>query len=157
MLAAWAGDSAKNATLHLKEQCAHPESEWVERAKNGSVALEELQQLLWDKTFLEANKVSVADLAVAAAIHPKLEALKIEQRLQFPNVCRWFDLIQHAYGFKVSSLKLLEFAGDVPEELMMQLGEDDSKGDAKDKKTKKKDKKANKEEGPFFDWILSDL
>ncbi|KAH7102529.1 nucleic acid-binding protein [Auriculariales sp. MPI-PUGE-AT-0066] len=72
-------------------------TQWLERASTFAELdkLKTLNDELTSKTFVVADKFTVADAALYASIHPTISALTAEQYYALPAVTRYFDHVQH--------------------------------------------------------------
>jgi aminoacyl tRNA synthase complex-interacting multifunctional protein 1 len=75
-------------------------------ATKGFTKLEQLSDTLASLTFLAGNKMTIADLALYAALAPAFQSLTTAQRFQIPRVSRHFDLIQRTLHSQPSGSKL---------------------------------------------------
>jgi len=57
--------------------------------------LPRLERDLLRVVFLVNNRLTLADLAMFAAVRPYVEKFNDGQKKTFVNICRWFDFIQH--------------------------------------------------------------
>lgn len=57
--------------------------------------LSELNEHLLSRTYLVAGRKTAADVAVLGALHPWLAAASKEERLRYPALTRFLDLLQH--------------------------------------------------------------
>eukprot|EP01088_Endostelium_zonatum_P004680 TRINITY_DN1598_c0_g1_i1.p1 TRINITY_DN1598_c0_g1~~TRINITY_DN1598_c0_g1_i1.p1 ORF type:complete len:299 (+),score=117.24 TRINITY_DN1598_c0_g1_i1:71-967(+) len=55
-----------------------------------------LNDHLSERTFLVSHHFTAADFAVYTSVHHVIKAMKPEHQLNFPNLVRWFDLVQHS-------------------------------------------------------------
>jgi len=64
--------------------------------------LEKLNQVLVDRVFLVSNRLSLADIAVYAAVAPVMGGLDERSQHRFFALVRWFDYLQH-YDLKITA------------------------------------------------------
>jgi methionine--tRNA ligase beta chain len=100
------------ANLHFKcnISLANAENEfgskYLEIAKTSNLA--SLNQLLSDRVFVKGEyQIAPVDVFLATALAENIAKCK---KLEFINLCRWYDLVQHI----VSGLKAIEFELNVP-------------------------------------------
>ncbi|KAK9895345.1 nucleic acid-binding protein [Cystobasidium minutum MCA 4210] len=69
---------------------------WIEASTSGQdVPLKELDEHLKNKTYIAANKLTAADVAVFGALNTYIAQASHDARLSHANVTRHFDLLQH--------------------------------------------------------------
>lgn len=59
-----------------------------------------LESSLQQKTYLAANRVTLADAALFYSLHSAVSGFTPAQRDQFANLVRWFDQVQHTVGVR---------------------------------------------------------
>ncbi|KAH7484593.1 hypothetical protein PRIC1_003902 [Phytophthora ramorum] len=59
-----------------------------------------LETSLQQKTYLAANRVTLADAALFWTLHAAVRGFTPAQRDQFSNLVRWFDQVQHTVGVR---------------------------------------------------------
>ncbi|KAG1697013.1 hypothetical protein DVH05_017400 [Phytophthora capsici] len=59
-----------------------------------------LEASLQQKTYLAANRVTLADAALFYTLHAAVNGFTQAQRDQFANLVRWFDQVQHTAGVR---------------------------------------------------------
>lgn len=64
--------------------------------------LKVLNVVLETKTYFVGNRSSMADAALFWIVSKDLKSMSENEWKQFPNVCRWFDLLQRASGIRGS-------------------------------------------------------
>jgi len=77
--------------------------------------LAKLNQSLTDKVFLVANRLSLADIVLAAAVAPLIPGLDERSQLTLFALVRWFDFLQHypKIGHSIST-QTIEFDLNAP-------------------------------------------
>jgi glutathione S-transferase len=60
-----------------------------------------LESSLQHKTYLAANRVTLADAALFYTLYAAVRGFTHEQRDQFSNLVRWFDQVQHTAAYSV--------------------------------------------------------
>lgn len=130
----------------------------VQKAK-GDVrkALENLNKHFLNKTFLVGNRISLADVVVAASLYRLYEVvLDGPFRKQFINVNRWFTTVVNQPEFKAvaGEIKLCEkmqVAKETKEEKPVEEKKPEPKKEAAPKKEAPKKKKEEEEEEETFE------
>ncbi|CAE6412721.1 unnamed protein product [Rhizoctonia solani] len=137
-------------------------NKWIERVGGGEFdgenGLSALDAELSSRTYLVANSVSPADLALYATLHPTLSALPTQTHYTRPSLTRYIDHIQNLPALRVSSVapQLIDFKIDEapkPERKAPPAKEKKPKAEgapaaADDKKKVKDDKKKEKAPAP---------
>ncbi|KAE9002506.1 hypothetical protein PR001_g18233 [Phytophthora rubi] len=59
-----------------------------------------LEASLQQKTYLAADRVTLADAALFYTLHAAVSGFTEAQRDQFTNLVRWFDQVQHTVGVR---------------------------------------------------------
>lgn len=59
-----------------------------------------LENALQTRTYLCANRVTLADAAVFWALYAAVGAFSAKQRAEFVHLVRWFDQVQHTVGVR---------------------------------------------------------
>ncbi|CAI5742351.1 unnamed protein product [Hyaloperonospora brassicae] len=59
-----------------------------------------LESALQTKTYLVANRVTLADAALFYVLHAAMSSFQSVQRKQFVSLVRWFDQVQHTAGVR---------------------------------------------------------
>ncbi|CAI5716347.1 hypothetical protein KXD40_003166 [Peronospora effusa] len=59
-----------------------------------------LENFLQHKTYVAANRVTLADAALFYALHGAISTFTPAQYDQFVNLVRWFDQVQHTVGVR---------------------------------------------------------
>ncbi|KEP53959.1 putative tRNA-binding domain protein [Rhizoctonia solani 123E] len=135
-------------------------NKWIERVGGGEFdgenGLSALDTEISSRTYLVANSVSPADLALYATLHPTLSALPTQTHYTRPSLTRYIDHIQNLPALRASSVapQLIDFKIDEapkPERKAPPAKEKKPKAEGApaagdDKKKAKDDKK--KEKGP---------
>ncbi|CAE6485088.1 unnamed protein product [Rhizoctonia solani] len=139
-------------------------NKWIERVGNGEFegenGLNTLDTELRSRTYLVANSVSPADLALYATLHPTLSSLPTQTHYTRPSLTRYIDHIQNLPALRASTVapQLIDFKLDEapkPERKAPPAKEKKPKAEGaqsaatttgEDKKKPKEDKK--KEKGP---------
>ncbi|CEG43877.1 Glutathione S-transferase [Plasmopara halstedii] len=65
---------------------------------NASTFWQILEAFLIKKTYLAADRLTLADASVFYALHAAVSSYSPTQRDQFANLVRWFDQVQHTAG-----------------------------------------------------------
>ncbi|KAF8690271.1 Nucleic acid-binding protein, partial [Rhizoctonia solani] len=139
-------------------------NKWIERVGSGEFegenGLNTLDTELRSRTYLVANSVSPADLALYATLHPTLSSLPTQTHYTRPSLTRYIDHIQNLPALRASTVapQLIDFKLDEapkPERKAPPAKEKKPKAEGaqsaatttgEDKKKPKEDKK--KEKGP---------
>ncbi|KAJ0409074.1 hypothetical protein P43SY_002208 [Pythium insidiosum] len=59
-----------------------------------------LENALQSKTYLAAQRVTLADAALFFVLHTAVASFSAAQRAEFANLVRWFDQVQHTVGVR---------------------------------------------------------
>ncbi|KDN36958.1 hypothetical protein RSAG8_10492, partial [Rhizoctonia solani AG-8 WAC10335] len=93
-------------------------NKWIERVGGGEFdgenGLNALDAELQSRTYLVANSVSPADLALYATLHPTLSTLPTQTHYTRPSLLRYIDHIQNLPALRASSVapQLIDFQID---------------------------------------------
>jgi methionine--tRNA ligase beta chain len=143
------GLNVMNAKFGLNYTEKDLEGRFLSIAKDSN--LNELNNILYDKSFvLGGSELTKENVFLAGALGESISKCK---KLDFLNVCRWYDFIQH----KVEGLKSIEFELNIPAKALVQNVQksEESKGESEEelKKKKKAEERRLKEEAAALEEI----
>lgn len=144
--------------VNIFQHSLQADNDWREKmTKNRDGAILELNGELGPKTFFCSNYFTLADIILFSTLYKF--PFKPNDRMDAPNVVRYYDLIQNIVKPHIlsASLEMVEFELDVPMKVAPIIPVKQKQGKESEKPKKEKAAKPAKEEKPKIDPSKLDI